>query len=443
MGIPTAFRADCRQKAGRDKTPSSCITKLTKFSDIIRTNFFYTYSWKVFPAIDSDEISETDSEDMNDKQTREAATLTLRFTGDNRVELTDTEFTLSPGCQPRITWRGKQHHNTGIGSFQWGTGTQALCLILLKYVAATQAIPPSHFCLASKNSDKEGHVHPPTPVTTLDNLLGKQVHWLKDMFGCYSDHSLIATRLFFRSNSGGKMRSREIQLSISNSMLPPNNIQIFWKRRDGKDHRVEGNALDELCSKIEQQWAKKKNYQPNNLSIKQILNSNQIVPGADRAFEANTAQASSEHLREPSAVCARLTWENLTKLESIDALDALPDEDKRVAALALLRHCEMLFWNRDEKMLMLLGNHLLEYFANGLYRADEVAEGVTILRKQKRTKEEFDREIQFLGNLIQSDPKLRRALDRTLVFRKFPDQRPKESDPPDFDFSKLESSDED
>lgn len=213
------------------------------------------------------------------------------------MELTNTEFQLSPGRQPQIAWRGK-HHRENIGSFQWGTGTQALCFVFLKYLIATRAMHPSNFCLASRNSDTEGGAHPITPVTSLDNLLSKRVDWIRDMFGCYDD-SPVASRLFSRNNSGGKMRSREIQFSIMHTLLPPKNIQIFWKRREGKEQLAEGAALDELCSKIEKQWAKKKNYQPSNLTVKQIPSPSLTITGAKESGQTGV-QTRSDNAREPN-----------------------------------------------------------------------------------------------------------------------------------------------
>lgn len=202
------------------------------------------------------------------------ALLSLEFCFEDRPELVETTFRRSRNS-PEITCRRAKHQPLGIGRFEWGSGVQALCFLLLKYILASKTGDVSQFRILSNNSREKGKAPPVTPITAFDYILSKRknILWVCDIFGVFDSGKPFAQNIFIQTNPGGKRKADEIGIGINYKLLPPDKIELIWNKTRTDVILVKDPLdLQILCDKIELQWAEnRKNYKPQYVFVTDAL----------------------------------------------------------------------------------------------------------------------------------------------------------------------------
>ena len=140
--------------------------------------------------------------------------LSLWFHSDPSVELYRVEFERVPGTV-QVSVRGKSAAGD-LGTFQWTEAVRAFSLLAVGTVlAARKGTAP--FALVGRS---------PSPAASLDFALSKRNRWLADMFGTDQSGSLIALRVFHRTNSEQR-GARPVTVSLSPSLQQGDALKVF------------------------------------------------------------------------------------------------------------------------------------------------------------------------------------------------------------------------
>lgn len=138
-------------------------------------------------------------------------------------ELVRTEFEHAICGQIMRSTRGKSEGAfSRTGTFQWTPAVRALCILVLRTKAAK--IHTSSAQRPVLQSMSRG------AVSALDYAISRRAAWINDMFGTDSQGSLLARRLFKRSNPERK-RPGPLAISLNERFLPLSCVEIL---RDGK-----------------------------------------------------------------------------------------------------------------------------------------------------------------------------------------------------------------
>lgn len=158
--------------------------------------------------------------------------LTLHFSTDHRIELTQSEFVHSGDSSPLVCVRGKtKGAYRNAGTFQWSTGVRGVCLLAIKTVLSSYSNDTMHEpCIVGEKD---------TLAASLDYAISKQPDWLSDMFGLDTIGNCFAKRLFMRTNAERK-RPGPVAVAFNAHLLQPDCIHIIL---DGETVRDKNTLL--------------------------------------------------------------------------------------------------------------------------------------------------------------------------------------------------------
>lgn len=168
--------------------------------------------------------------------------LLLDLLGREKPQLESTVFLHPLIGSEIITQRGKVACSfSGYGTFQWSSAVKSLTYLLL--LGAAWGRLKERESLMPPRIEGERH----SAAASLDYALGKQPHWLLDMFGISPRGDCYARRLIQRSNPE-RRRPGPVVLTLNINFLEPQNIFVRWEKERIEDAVV----LGELANKVVQ-----------------------------------------------------------------------------------------------------------------------------------------------------------------------------------------------
>ncbi len=160
----------------------------------------------------------------------------LRFSLPPSVELVEASFAHASFDRPLVVRRGKGTFDGKVGSFQWTSAVRALSELALRSFLWGHAGTGTQPLLSGERGSL---------ASSLDLALTKEPNWLAEMFGVDSLGTLLAKRVFLRSNSNLK-RPGPVEVRLNDAFLDPRLIVV--RALDGRELSL--LEVEELIQRI-------------------------------------------------------------------------------------------------------------------------------------------------------------------------------------------------